>query len=104
MINIVNLVVRYDDNRKITGIELKLKAIPEESENDDTQHLVARVSAAFHASTLFGETGKSLKTTLNPRRDNVVNLDVSLKENDLALADIAEFVEKYQKELNEVPF
>ena len=62
MINIVNLVVRYNDNRKITGIELKLKAIPEESENDDTQHLVARVSAAFHASTLFGETGKSLKT------------------------------------------
>ena len=58
MINIVNLVVRYNDNRKITGIELKLKAIPEESENDDKQHLVARVSAAFHASKLFGETGK----------------------------------------------
>jgi len=104
MINIVNCVIRFNDERKITGIELKLKALPEESENDDRQHLVARVSAAFHATTLFGDLGKSLKTTLNPRRDNVVNLDVSLKDNGLTLCDIAKFVETYQQELNDVPF
>ena len=104
MVNIINFVIRFDDKRKITGVELKLKAIPEEKENNDRRHLVARVSAAFHASTLFGDAGKTLKTTLNPRRNDVVDMVVTFKENDLTLIDIAKFVETYQKELDESPF
>ena len=104
MINIINFVIRLDDKRKITGIELKLKAIPEEKENDDRQHLVARVSAAFYATTLFGDVGKSMKTTLNTRRKDVVNIDICFKENNLTLNDIASFIDAYQKHLDESPF
>ncbi|MBQ2622732.1 hypothetical protein IJG12_00160 [Candidatus Saccharibacteria bacterium] len=104
MINIVNCVIRFNDKREITGIELKLKAIPEEKENEEKHHLVARASAAFYATTLFGDTGKSLRTTLNPRRNDVVDLRVSLKENELSLSDVARFVEAYQRELDEAPF
>lgn len=104
MINIVNQVIRCNDERQVTALEIKLKACPEESVNENEQHLVARVSAAFHASDLFGKYGKALKTELNPRRPNVVNLVVSLHDNNLSFEEIGKFVETFQEEIDKTPF
>ena len=104
MINIINQVIRCNDKRMVTALEIKLKACPEEMVNENEQHLVARVSAAFHASDLFAKYGKTLKTELNPRRKNVVNLVVSLHENSLSFKEIGEFVESFQEEIDKTPF
>ena len=104
MINIVHLNVHFNDERRITAIDIKLKAIPEEKENKDQHNLVARVSAAFFATTLFTDDGASLKTKLNPKRKDVVDLNISLKENDLNFEDITKFIRYLQKELDNSPF
>ncbi|MBR3157151.1 hypothetical protein IKF20_01820 [Candidatus Saccharibacteria bacterium] len=104
MINIVHLNVHFNDERRITAVEIKLKAIPEEKENKYKHNLVARVSAAFFATTLFTDNGASLKTILNPKREDVVDLYISLKENSLNFDDVAKFVNYLQKELDNSPF
>ena len=104
MINIIHQSIRCNDERQVTALEIKLKACPEESVNESEQHLVARVSAAFHASDLFAKYGKTLKTELNPRRPNVVNLIVSLHENNLSFEDIGKIVIEFQKEIDKTPF
>ena len=104
MINIIHVNVHCDDQRKVTALEIKLKSIPEEKVNEGAQHLVARVSAAFYALPLFSDVGKTLKTTLNPNRPNVVDLVVNIRESELSFADVAGFIDMFQKELDESPF
>ena len=104
MINIVHINIHFNDERNITALELKMKAIPEEQGNRDRQHLVARVSAAFYSTTLFSDIGKTLKTTLNPKRNDVVNLFVSFEKNNLTLEDISRFIHSYQEALDNSPF
>ena len=104
MINLVHLNVHFNDERKITAIDIKMKAIPEEKENKGRHNLVARVPAAFFATTLFTDDGASLKTIPNPKRDDIVDLFISLKENNLSFEDVAKFISYFQKELDEAPF
>ena len=104
MVNIIHLNVHCDDNRRVTALEIKLKSIPEEVENENSQHLVARVSAAFFATTLLADAGKSLRTTLNPKRRNVVNLHVVFRENNLSFDDVTKFINAFQCELDKAPF
>lgn len=104
MISIIHLDIHFNDQREITAIDVKLKAIPEEKANEDKHNLVARVSAAFFATTLFTDDGASLKTTPNPKRNDIVNLFISLKENKLSFDDVSKFISYFQKELDEAPF
>ena len=104
MVNIIHLDVHFDDNRKITAVEVKLKACPEEEVNESSQHLVARVSSAFYAMDFFSDYGKTIKTTLNPKRTDVVDILVTLKENNLNLQNISKYVEEFQEKLDSSPF
>lgn len=104
MINIIHINIHCDDDRHVTTLEIKLKSCPQEQVNENHQHLVARASAAFHALDLFSEYGKALKTELNPKRLNVVNMVVTLYDNNLSFRDISEFIDAFQKELDESPF
>ncbi|MBQ5812058.1 hypothetical protein IIW29_00570 [Candidatus Saccharibacteria bacterium] len=86
----------------ITAIEIKLKSFTEEDGEALSGHpLIATVSAAFFKTTLLTDVGKSLKTVLNPKRSNVVNLIVTLKETQLSFEDVARFTEALQKALDE---
>ncbi len=104
MINIVHVNIHCDDERHITTLEIKLKSCPQEQVNENSQHLVARVSAAFHALELLPEYGRELKTILNPKRRNIVNLIVALNNNDLSFYSISKFIDAFQEELDKSPF
>ena len=104
MINIVHLDVNYDDDRRLTSMEIKLKSIPEEAVNENSQHLIARINAAFYSLALFSEAGKTAKIEINPRRRNIVNLNVTLWENNLRPQDIAAFIDGFQEALDNSPF
>ena len=104
MINIVHLDVNYDDNRRLTSMEIKLKSMPQEAVNESSQHLVARTSAAFYSLRLFSDAGKTAKIEINPRRRNIVNLNITLWENNLKPQDIAAFIEGFQEALDNSPF
>ena len=102
MINIVHIDIHCNDHRMITAIEIKLKSFTEEDGEALSGHpLIATVSAAFFKTTLLTDVGKSLKTVLNPKRSNVVNLIVTLKETHLSFEDVARFTEALQKALDE---
>ena len=102
MINIVHIDIHCNDQRTITAIEIKLKSFTEEDGEALSGHpLIATVSAAFFKTTLLTDVGKSLKTVLNPKRSNVVNLIVTLKETQLSFEDVARFTEALQKALDE---
>lgn len=101
MINIIHVNIHCNDRRKITAVEVKLKSFKEESKPALSGHpLVATVSAAFYNTTLLTDVGKQLITELNPKRTDIVNLTVRLKETDLAFEDVSKFVEYLQKSLD----
>ena len=104
MINIVHLDINCNDNRRLTGMEIKLKSMPQEAVNENSQHLIARISAAFYSLRLFSEAGKTAKIEINPRRPNIVNLSITLWENSLKPQDIAAFIEGFQEALDNSPF
>ena len=104
MINIVHIDVHCDDERKITALEIKLKSCPEEAVNASNQHLIARVSAAFCSLRLFAEHGKNIKMEINPKRPDILNLDIIFWENKLEFKDVARFIEAFQKALDDAPF
>ena len=105
MINIVHHEVHFDDNRGITAVEIKLKSCPEEEINEDCQHLVARVSAAFYALDFFSDYGKKMETNLDQERRDIVDIFVTLrKQNGLDLAELAKYIIEFQNELDQSPF
>ena len=104
MVNIIHVDIHCDDERKITAVEIKLKSCPEEEVNENSQHLVARASAAFYSLSLFSEFGKTLKTQLNPKRKNIMNITVTLRENELSFEDVARFIDAFQEALDDSPF
>lgn len=104
MINIVHVNVHFDDARKITALEIKLKSCPEEAVNASSQHLIARVSAAFYSLKLFAEYGKNIKMDLNPKRQNIVNLSIRFWEKELTFKDVSTFIESFQEALDNAPF
>lgn len=97
MINIVHVEVSCDDKRTITAIAVKIKS----SHKIEPHELVATISAAFYKTTLLSDVGKSLKTQLNPKRHDVVDIIVTLKENRLTQVDVGNFIEAFQKALDE---
>ena len=103
MINIVHIDVHFNDQRKITAIDIKLKSFTTEENREalSGHPLIATVSAAFFKTTLLTDVGKSLKTILNPKRDNVVNLVINLKESNLTFEDVARFTNALQQALDE---
>ena len=101
MINIVHDNTHYDDKRVITAIEVKLKDF---GENGGLfgQSLVTTISIAFFKTTLLTDVGKSVKISINPKRNNIVNLYISLdKENDLTRDDVARFLNALQAAIDE---
>ncbi len=105
MINIIHSETHYNDKRKITAIEVKLKYFKSEDRNTVTnQSLVTTVSAAFYKTTLLTDSGKSLNTSMNPNRSDIVNLVIVLKKDtDLTFADVGRFLEALQRALDETP-
>ena len=100
MINIVHIEVNCNDKRKVTSISLKLKRFKNGSELNEHQ-LVATVSAAFYKTTLLADAGKALKTALNPKRSDIINLIITFKDNNLAPQDISNFINAFQNALDE---
>lgn len=100
MINIVHVEANLNDERVVTSLNIKMKYI--KNGNDLTEHqLVATVSAAFYKTTLLVDVGKNLKTELNPKRGDIVNLVVILKNNSLQPRDVSNFLEAFQKAIDE---
>ena len=102
MINIVHVDIHCNDEREITAVEIKLKSFSKDDEAPLSKNLLAAtVSAAFFKTTLLADVGKSLKTVLDPKRDNVIDLFVSLEENNkLTYRDIANFTNALQKAID----
>ena len=104
MINIVHVNIHCNDDRNITKVEIKLKSFSEteESENALVGHaMLATVSAAFYKTTLLVDSGRSLETALNPKRQNIVNLTINITNENLTLADVGRFASAFQAALDE---
>lgn len=103
MINIVHYEVCCNDRRAITAIVIKLKFFREEGKQDLYDHaLVATVSAAFYRTTLLTDVGESLTTSLNPKRGDIINLKIAIKESaELVFADVGNFMVAFQRALDE---
>ena len=97
MNNIVHIEVHCDDKRNITAIAVKVKHFGERIE---PHAFVATVSEAFYKTTLLSDVGKSLKTELNAKRHDVVDLIITLKRNDLKQTDVGNFIEAFQNALD----
>lgn len=104
MINIIDVHIHYDDNKQITAVDVKFKSRPEEEINQNNQNLIARISAAFNSLDFFSKYGKTFKMEPNPKRQNVVNLQMKLWENQLTSKDIGTFIDSLQKKLEGSPF
>ena len=97
MINIVDYNNHLDDHRKTSRLEIKLK----DTSFTDGQKLVSRVTAAFCKTTLLIDVGRSFGVALNPKRNEIVNLTISIKDdNMLSFTDIANFLTAFQNELD----
>ena len=102
MLNIVHDETHYNDQRKITAIEVKVKSIAEkEGENLTNNSLWATVSDAFYETTLLLDVGTSLRTVPNKNRKNIVNLIVDIDDdNALKRNDVSNFIDAFQKALD----
>lgn len=103
MVNIVHIDVNCDDFGKITSLEMKLKDVPREGEQPlEGQLLPATASSAFFKTTLLTDVGKFVKTVVNPKRKNIVNVIVALSdENDISITDVANFIMAFQMGLDD---
>jgi hypothetical protein len=98
MINIIHVNVHYDDRRNITALEVKLKFL-KNNENEEElprECLNSTILAAFFKTTFLADEGQSLTVKANPKRSNIVNLHIALKENNMKLQDITNFIEAFQ--------
>ena len=98
IINIVHVDVHFDDGRKITAVDIKLKSIADEGKARLTGHMfTATCSAAFFKTTLLHDAGVALEIKPNPSRDDIVNFYVSFKDdNELTIIDVGNFVYAFQ--------
>ena len=102
MINIIHTDIYYDDNRKITAIEVKLKSFSTNNKPTLVGHqLYATASFAFYQTTLLADVGKDIKTIPCPERNNVVDLVITIKESNLTASDVARFTDALQRALDE---
>ena len=102
MLNIVHDETHYDDNRVITAIQVKVKSVEENGkESLIGNSLWGTVSDAFYKTTLLSDVGTSLRTVPNQNRKDIVDLIVDIKDNALTRNDVANFVDAFQKALDE---
>ncbi|MBQ9485053.1 hypothetical protein IJU85_03060 [Candidatus Saccharibacteria bacterium] len=103
MINIVHVEYRCDDQREINALQIKLKSFKSKDEDNvlTGHYLAATISSAFFKTTLLTDEGKSLKTIPNPKRNNIVDLVIDLKDNKLSFKDVALFLDAFQKAIDE---
>ena len=100
MINIIHVNTHFDDNREITALEVKLKYIEEDGERQN-QYLIAIVCKAYYNTTLLPDVTEKLNISTNPKRTEIVNLSIKLKENNMAITDIADSISALQRTLDE---
>lgn len=102
MLNIVHDETHYNDERKITAIEVKVKSVAEEGKESLVGNsLWGTVSDAFYKTTLLSDVGTSLRTVPNQNRKDIVDLIVDIKDDTLSRNDVANFVNAFQKALDE---
>lgn len=100
MINIINVEIHCNDQRMVTSMEIKLKSInPDGQENNDPM-LITTASAAFSRTTLYEDVGKSIKIEKDKKRNNIVDIFIDLDENSLSTHDISNFLDAFQRELD----
>ena len=102
MIRIIRYSVSLDDNNNIMSIELKFKHIQNEEEYVEYP-LLTTISMAFCKPTLLKDVGKSFKLAVNPRRKDIANMTINLKQSKLSNIDIGNFVAYFQEVLNQTP-
>ena len=103
MVSIIHINTHFNDNRGITALEVKLKYIQKESEKEQDQYLVAAICKAFYDTTLLPNEGKRFNICVNPKRPDIVNLNIKFKENSMTIMDIANFINTFQQALDEIP-
>ena len=96
-INIVHIEVHLDDQRRITALEIKIKS---EKDSVTGNSLLATVSTAFYETTLLVDEGRSLKTILDKKRKNVVDLIIDLEGSNIELEDVANFIKAFEKAID----
>ena len=101
MINIVHIDTHFNDKRGISALEIKLKSLGNGSPKITGHPLVATISAAFFKTTLLTDVGQSLSIEVNPKRSDIVDLTINMRDSDLTFGDIAKFIEALQKALDE---
>ena len=100
MVNIVHSNIHFDDERRITALELKLKSI-NNGEILIGQPMITTISMALSKTTLLKDSGKTLKITQNPKRGNIVDLTISLeKDSEFTIEDYAKFHAYFQEALD----
>ena len=100
MIKIIHYSVNLDDDTNITSIELKFKHIQKENDYEEYPLLTA-ISVALCKSTLLEDVGKAFKLAINPRRKDIANMTINLKQSQLSNVDIGNFVAYFQEVLNQ---
>lgn len=100
MIRIIHYSVSLDDDTNITSIELKFKHIQKE-DNREEYPLLTSISMAFCKSTLLEDVGKAFKLSTNPRRKDIANMTINLKQSQLSNVDIGNFVTYFQDVLSQ---
>ena len=103
MVNVVHTDVHFDDKRMITALVLKLKSIKNNGETLTGQSMITTISIALSKTTLPTDVANSIKIVQNPKRGEIVDLTISLEEdNEFTLSDYAKFHEYFQQSLDEV--
>ena len=106
MINIVHSDIHCDDDRKITAIDIKLKSVRGADDFMLLGHqFSATVSGAFFKTTLFSDVSKSLSLNRDVKRNDIIDLEISIDKDDpvqLSFADVANFLKAFQEALDTI--
>lgn len=101
MVNIVHYEVKCDNERNITAIRIKLRSFQENEKSAlQGQALYSTASAAFYKTTLLADVGKLLETIPNPKRKDIVNLNIKIRKGNLKPIDIANFITAFQEAID----
>ena len=90
--------MNFNDEGKIMHIEAKLKYI---NHGYDEYPLLTNISIALSKTTLISDAGKSFKLALNPKRQNIADLTIDLKNSTLSIEDFGRFLSYFQTMLDE---
>ena len=100
MINIVNFNVHCDDKRMVKAIDVKFKAIENGGSVISSNRLVSKISLAFANTTLMEDEGNSMRIAMDENRNNIADLFIKLKPNELTFEDVSNFISALQYALD----